>query len=160
MTAPGPSQPGAAAPGPAAARIRAVYSELFGSVPASIETRLALAQQTGRLEAVEAIEALRRDIELGCGLPVVDVIPAEHLEGDLIQAVGEVGDLRGGGVLDQGPGFHVRGQPGEGRLDRPGRAERRVGRLLGQQVLEDFHERVHRDLLHADHRGPGGVASR
>jgi 4-carboxymuconolactone decarboxylase len=60
MTAPGPGQPGAAAPGPAAERISAAYTELFGSVPASIETRLALAEQTGRLEAVEAIEAPRR----------------------------------------------------------------------------------------------------
>ncbi len=60
MTAPGPGQPGAAAPRPAAERIRAAYSELFGSIPASLETRLALAQQTGRLEAVEAIETLRR----------------------------------------------------------------------------------------------------
>ena len=79
-------------------------------------------------------------VEFGRGLAVVDVVPAEHLEGDLIQAVGQVGDLRGGGVLDQGPGLHVGGQPDEGRLDRPGRAERRVGRLLGQQVLQDPHE--------------------
>ena len=79
-------------------------------------------------------------VEFGRGLPVVYVVPAEHLEGDLVQAVGEVGDLRGSGVLDQGPGLDVRGQPDEGRLDRPGRVERRVGGLLGQQVLEDAHE--------------------
>jgi 4-carboxymuconolactone decarboxylase len=59
VTAPGPGRPGTAAPG-AAERIRAGYAELFGSVPASLESRLALAEQAGRLEAVEAIEALRR----------------------------------------------------------------------------------------------------
>ena len=79
-------------------------------------------------------------VEFGRGLAVVDVVPAEHLKGDLIQAVGQVGDLRGGGVLDQGPGLHVGGKPDEGRLDRPGRVERRVGGLLGQQVLEDSDE--------------------
>jgi len=40
-------------------RIRAAYVELTGSVPASIETRLALAEQAGRQHAVEVIEALR-----------------------------------------------------------------------------------------------------
>ncbi len=38
MTATGPGQPGAAALDPAAERISAAYTELFGSVPASIET--------------------------------------------------------------------------------------------------------------------------
>src|SRR5690242_511250 len=79
-------------------------------------------------------------VDFGRGLAVVDVVPAEHLEGDLVQAVGQVGDLRGGGVLDQGPGRHVGGQPDEGRLDRPGRVESGVGGLLGQQVLQDSHE--------------------
>lgn len=65
MTAPSPRQPGAVqpaavAPDPPAERIRAAYTELFGSVPASIETRLELAGQTGRQQAVEAIEALRQ----------------------------------------------------------------------------------------------------
>lgn len=41
-------------------RIRATYKELTGSVPVSIETRLKLAEQTGRQSAVEAIEELRR----------------------------------------------------------------------------------------------------
>ena len=48
------------AQGPAAGRIRAKYTELFGTVPAAIEARLALADQTGRQQAVEAIEALRQ----------------------------------------------------------------------------------------------------
>lgn len=41
-------------------RIRASYIELTGSVPTSIETRLALAERTGRESAVQAIEELRR----------------------------------------------------------------------------------------------------
>src|SRR6185312_9035218 len=48
-------------------------------------------------------------VEFGRGLAVVDVVPAEHLQGDLVQAVGQVGDLRGGGVLDQGTGLDVGG---------------------------------------------------
>ncbi|MHB1931275.1 MAG: carboxymuconolactone decarboxylase family protein [Acidimicrobiales bacterium] len=44
------------------ARIRAGYRELTGSVPPSIETRLDLAEHTGRLSAVEAIEALRDEL--------------------------------------------------------------------------------------------------
>ena len=51
---------GAGMPWPAAGRIRAMYTELFGSVPAAIEARLALASQTGRQDAVEAIETLRQ----------------------------------------------------------------------------------------------------
>lgn len=45
-----------------AARAEAVrdrYRRVFGAVPAGIEDRLAVAQATGRLDAVEAIEALR-----------------------------------------------------------------------------------------------------
>lgn len=40
--------------------IRERYRRTFGTVPAGIEDRLAVAQATGRLEAVEAIEVLRR----------------------------------------------------------------------------------------------------
>lgn len=43
-------------------RIRAAYVELTGAVPASIETRLALAESTGRQRAVEAIEATRAEL--------------------------------------------------------------------------------------------------
>lgn len=39
MTAPGPGQPGTASPDPAAKRISAAYTELFGSIPASIQAR-------------------------------------------------------------------------------------------------------------------------
>lgn len=43
-------------------RIRARYVELTGSVPESIERRLALAIATGREDAVEAIENLRASL--------------------------------------------------------------------------------------------------
>lgn len=59
MTAPVGGEAGTE-PGGAADRIRASYAELMGSVPASIEARLALADRTGRTSAVEAIESLRR----------------------------------------------------------------------------------------------------
>jgi 4-carboxymuconolactone decarboxylase len=36
------------------------YSTVFGAVPAGIEDRIAVAEATGRLHAVETIEALRR----------------------------------------------------------------------------------------------------
>lgn len=42
--------------------IRAAYRELLGTVPESIETRLALAERTGRGSASEAIEALRNEL--------------------------------------------------------------------------------------------------
>lgn len=45
---------------PSTERIRSAYVDLVGTVPASIETRLVLAERSGRQEAVEAIEALRR----------------------------------------------------------------------------------------------------
>jgi len=44
------------------ARIRAGYVELMGSVPAAIETRLALAARSGRIQAVGLIEALRTEL--------------------------------------------------------------------------------------------------
>lgn len=40
--------------------IRHRYRRAFGTVPAGIENRIALAEATGRLDAVEAIEALRQ----------------------------------------------------------------------------------------------------
>ncbi|MGC8463159.1 MAG: carboxymuconolactone decarboxylase family protein [Acidimicrobiales bacterium] len=40
--------------------VRDRYRDVFGVVPEGIEQRLAVAQATGRVEAVEAIEALRR----------------------------------------------------------------------------------------------------
>jgi len=40
--------------------IREAYVGLFGQVPLSIEHRIELAELTGRLDAVEVIEALRR----------------------------------------------------------------------------------------------------
>ena len=40
--------------------IRDRYHTVFGAVPRDIEERLALAQATGRLDAVETIEELRR----------------------------------------------------------------------------------------------------
>jgi len=68
VTGPGPGvadggngadgSPGAAALG----RIRAGYVELAGHVPASIETRLALAERAGRVRAVEAIESVRDEL--------------------------------------------------------------------------------------------------
>lgn len=47
-------------PADPAERIRRGYVRLMGHVPASIEERIAVAQRTGRLDAVESIEALRR----------------------------------------------------------------------------------------------------
>ena len=44
------------------ASIRAGYVELTGSVPAAIETRLTLAARSGRIQAVELIEALRAEL--------------------------------------------------------------------------------------------------
>ena len=40
--------------------VRDRYRQTFGSVPAGIDLRLAVAQESGRLDAVEAIETLRR----------------------------------------------------------------------------------------------------
>ena len=40
--------------------VRDRYRDVFGVVPEGIEQRLTVAQATGRIEAVEAIEALRR----------------------------------------------------------------------------------------------------
>lgn len=40
--------------------IRARYRDVFATVPAGIEARIAVAEETGRLEAVETIENLRR----------------------------------------------------------------------------------------------------
>ena len=48
-----------------AARAEAVrdrYREVFGTVPPEVEDRLAVAEATGRLDAVEAIETLRRAV--------------------------------------------------------------------------------------------------
>jgi 4-carboxymuconolactone decarboxylase len=42
--------------------IRDRYRDAFGTVPASIEDRLAVAAAAGRLEAVESIETLRRTL--------------------------------------------------------------------------------------------------
>jgi 4-carboxymuconolactone decarboxylase len=53
---------GAHLPGPEA--IRAGYVELTGSVPASIESRLALGERTGRSRAVAVVEALRAELIL------------------------------------------------------------------------------------------------
>lgn len=39
--------------------IRARYRDVFATVPAGIEARIAVAEETGRLEAVETIENLR-----------------------------------------------------------------------------------------------------
>jgi 4-carboxymuconolactone decarboxylase len=44
------------------ARIGAGYVELTGSVPAAIETRLALAARSGRAQAVGLIETLRAEL--------------------------------------------------------------------------------------------------
>lgn len=43
-------------------RIRQSYIDLTGSVPAAIEARLRLADAAGRQGAVEAIEAMRREL--------------------------------------------------------------------------------------------------
>lgn len=43
-----------------AGAIRERYRQVFGSVPAGIENRIAVAEATGRIEAVETIEALRQ----------------------------------------------------------------------------------------------------
>lgn len=48
-----------------AARIRASYVELAGSVPPAIETRLSLAARSGRTRAVELIEELRAELIMG-----------------------------------------------------------------------------------------------
>jgi 4-carboxymuconolactone decarboxylase len=40
--------------------VRHRYRTVFGAVPAGIEDRIAVAEATGRLDAVETIEALRR----------------------------------------------------------------------------------------------------
>ncbi len=40
--------------------VRDRYRDVFGVVPEGIEQRLTVARATGRIEAVEAIEALRR----------------------------------------------------------------------------------------------------
>jgi 4-carboxymuconolactone decarboxylase len=40
--------------------VRARYRDTFGAVPAGIEDRLAVAAATGRLDAVDAVEELRR----------------------------------------------------------------------------------------------------
>lgn len=45
--------------------IRDRYREVFATVPAGIEERIAVAEATGRLEAVEAIEELRRVLLAG-----------------------------------------------------------------------------------------------
>jgi len=42
-----------------AERVRSSYRGQPGGVPAPVEDRIAVAQRTGRLEAIEAIEALR-----------------------------------------------------------------------------------------------------
>lgn len=47
-------------PADRAEAVRERYRSVFDSVPASIEDRLRVAQSTGRLDAVEAIETLRR----------------------------------------------------------------------------------------------------
>lgn len=45
---------------PRAQAVRDRYQQVFGSVPDAIERRLAVAQASDRMEAVEAIENLRR----------------------------------------------------------------------------------------------------
>ena len=42
--------------------IRGRYRQAFGTVPAGIERRISLADMTGRLDAVETIEALRHTL--------------------------------------------------------------------------------------------------
>lgn len=42
--------------------IRDRYRQVFGAVPAGIESRIAVAESTGRLAAVETIEELRRGL--------------------------------------------------------------------------------------------------
>jgi hypothetical protein len=81
-----------------------------------------------------------QNVEFGRGLALVDVVPAERLEHDLVHAVGKVGDLCGNGVLDQSSRLHVGRQADEGRLHRPSRVEPGVGRPHGKQVLEDSHK--------------------
>lgn len=55
----------AAADGGRAEAVRDRYRDTFGTVPQAIEDRIAVAQTTGRLEAVEAIEQLRRVLLAG-----------------------------------------------------------------------------------------------
>ncbi|MHB1737897.1 MAG: carboxymuconolactone decarboxylase family protein [Actinomycetes bacterium] len=64
MTAAGSTASGDGAPSglPSTEQIRSAYVALMGTVPASIETRLALAEQTGRQSAVATIEALRHTL--------------------------------------------------------------------------------------------------
>src|SRR5271169_1573902 len=69
----------------------------------------------------------RQGVQFGRGLAVVNVVPAQYLEHDLVQAIGEVRDPRGEDVLDQSSRADIRGQPDEGWLDRPGRIECRIG---------------------------------
>jgi 4-carboxymuconolactone decarboxylase len=45
--------------------VRNRYREVFGTVPAGIEQRIAVAQAAGRLETVEVIEDLRRALLAG-----------------------------------------------------------------------------------------------
>jgi 4-carboxymuconolactone decarboxylase len=49
-------QPG----GDAADRIRAIYTGRGAAVPPAIETRIALAERTGRMDALEAVENVKR----------------------------------------------------------------------------------------------------
>jgi len=44
----------------AAARIRAIYTGRGAQVPAAIETRIGLAELTGRMDALEAVENVKR----------------------------------------------------------------------------------------------------
>ncbi len=48
-----------------AEEIRDRYREVFATVPSGIEERIAVAEATGRIEAVETIEQLRRVLLAG-----------------------------------------------------------------------------------------------
>jgi hypothetical protein len=72
----------------------------------------------------------------------MDVVPAQYLKNGLVQAVGELRNLRRYWMLDQGPRRDVRRQPDERRPDRSGRVERRVRRLHGEKVFKDSNERA------------------
>jgi hypothetical protein len=79
-------------------------------------------------------------LEFGGRLAVVNVVPAQDLQHQLVQAVAEVGHPGRERLLDQGSRRDVGWQPDVGGLDRSRRVEARVGRLHGEEVLQDAHE--------------------
>lgn len=81
----------ASAPAERAEAVREHYRPVFGSVPAGIEDRLAVAERTGRLNAVEAIEELRRTVL--AGNPLEARVPQLVHFGQLL-ALGRVGPAR------------------------------------------------------------------